>query len=102
MSFPIDQMVLQKIREADQKGTFAALSDYGPLSRILLARLGVAHFEAWALTGYGHLGRQAGKPRLLGVLIILQAGLESAMRHDSLSRMMRTTGLVYENALLSR
>ena len=102
MSFAVDQQVITRIQMADKQGEIASLADYPPLAKILLSRMGVAHFEAWAVTGYGHLGRQAGRPRLLGILVILQAGVDSATRQDSLSRMMRTTGLVYENALLTR
>ncbi len=102
MSFPIDQKILDQVQKEVAEGRSASLVEHAPLAHILMARLGVAHFEAWAVTGYSRLGRAAGKSKLLGVLIVLQAGIDSASRHDSLSRMMRTTGLIYENALLSQ
>jgi hypothetical protein len=102
MSFPLDDRWVKYIQAIEKRGETASLSEYEPLTKILLARMGVAHFEAWAVTGYGHLGRQAGLSRLLGVLVILQAGVDSVSRHDSLNRLMRATGLIYENALLSR
>jgi hypothetical protein len=101
-SFQVDQSVWQKISQAESQGHLVPLADYEPLSRLILIRTGVAHFEAWGVTGYGYLGRLAGKPRLLGILVILQSGVDSVTRHDSLSRMVRMAGLVYENALLSQ
>jgi hypothetical protein len=102
MNFPLEAAALKRIFDGDRRGEIVSLAEYPPLARVLMARLGVAHFEAWPITGYGHLGRQAVQPRLLGILVILLAGVETASRHDSLSRMMRATGLIYENALLSQ
>lgn len=98
MSFPVDAAMLAAVVQAERQGIVASFSQYGPLQKLLLARLGLAHFEAWAVTGCGHLGRAAGRPRLLGILVIL--GAPSVSRYDSLSRMMRSTGLIYESALL--
>jgi hypothetical protein len=102
MSFPIDAAAIERIQEIEKGGQTASLAQYEPLTRVLLARLGVAHFEAWAVTAYGHLGRASGKVKLLGVLVILQSGMDTVSRHESLSRMMRATGLIYENALLAQ
>ena len=102
MAFPLEPAVLARVRQADQRGEIASLSDYEPLAHLILARTGVAHFEAWALTGYGQLGRLAGKPRLLGILVILQAGSDTIAKNEAIGRMIRTTGLVYENALLAQ
>lgn len=100
-AFPVDPQLLSDVHDQDARAQVATLTDYRPLSQLVLARTGVAHFEAWAVTGYGHLGRQAGRTRLLGVLVVLESGVESYTRQDSLARMMRSTGLIYENALLS-
>lgn len=102
MSFPLGQEIMDRVIQADRNGEIASLADYGPLTKLVLARTGVAHFEAWALTGYGHLGRLSARPRLLGVLVILQAGVDSIARRESIARMIRTTGLAYENALLAQ
>lgn len=100
MSFPVDAAMLTAVVQAERQGIVASFSQYGPLQKLLLARLGLAHFEAWAVTGCGHLGRAAGRHRLVGILVILEAQARSASRYDSLSRMMRSTGLIYESALL--
>ena len=102
MSFPVDESVLIHLSHEFPKGEVVSLATYPPLQRAMMARLGVAHFEAWALAGYGPLGRQSGRPRLLGVLVVIQSGVDSFTRHEQLGRMIRATGLVYENALLSR
>ncbi|OFZ82510.1 MAG: hypothetical protein A2583_11265 [Bdellovibrionales bacterium RIFOXYD1_FULL_53_11] len=102
MSFPVDQTMLEATMHAVTRGECAYLSEYPPLAKLLLARTGVAHFEAWAVTGFGRLGRAAGIPRLLGILVVLRAGTESASRRESVIKMIRTAGLVYENTLLSQ
>lgn len=101
MSFVVQSEALKAIGEAQQKGGVFSLSQYPPLAAILLAKTGVAHFEAWPITGFGPLGRASGKVRLIGVLVILQAGTQSVLHNDSLQRMIRSTGLIYENTLLS-
>ncbi len=102
MSFPLHSDTLQWILEGSKRGDFVSLSQYSPLGNILMARTGVAHYEAWPVTGYGPLGRQASYPRLLGILVILQAGVDTALHEASLKRMLRSTGLIYENTLLSQ
>ena len=103
MNFPISDELMRQIvqsqRETDQS---FSLANYPPLAHVLLSRVGVAHYEAWVITGYGHLGRVAGTARVLGFLVILQAGIESMTRYESVNRMMRATGLIYENTLLSQ
>lgn len=101
ISVPVDEKLIAAISRPDSLGQPISLSDYGPLAQILMNRFGTAYFEAWAVTGFGPLGRAAGRARLLGVLVILKAGTESATRREILSRMMRSTSLVYENAVLS-
>ncbi len=101
MNFVIEPEALAAVIHVTQQGQLASFSNYAPLSKMLMKRLGVAYFEAWAMTGFGSLGRQTGRPRLLGVLVILQAGVDSAAHFASLSHMLRTSGLVYENTLLS-
>ncbi len=102
LSFQVDPALIERLTEAGKLGELISLSDYPPLAEILLSRLGIAYFEAWAITGYSHLGRLAEKPKLLGVLVVLQAGVESLLKKEALGRMVRATGLIYENAVLSR
>ncbi|MBI3534341.1 MAG: hypothetical protein HY072_02470 [Deltaproteobacteria bacterium] len=89
------------MNEAAQRGEIFSLTQYSPLANILLAKTGVAHFEAWPLTSYGPLGKMSGKLRLVGILVVLQAGVDSVLHREALIRMLRTTGLIYENMLLS-
>jgi hypothetical protein len=102
MSFPLNGEAIRKVQTQTRTGETPSLADCEPLARLILARFGISHFEAWALTGFGPLGRLAGKPRVLGALVILHSGVESVSRHESLSRMLRSTGLIYENSILSQ
>jgi len=102
LSFPIDESVFRHIVECEKRGELASLSEYPPLVQMIQARMGIGHFEAWAVAGYGPLGPRSGLPRLSGVFVLLQSGVDSYTRRDSLSKMIRATGLIYENSLHSR
>lgn len=85
---------------ADEKTTGAAsLTEYVPLASVLMQKLGVAYFEAWVMTGFAPLGRLSGKRQILGVVVILNAGIDSALQRESLERVLRSIGLVYENTI---
>jgi hypothetical protein len=105
LTFPIDESMLQRLTALTLQGSEEArnegrriLSENAALARIILVRTGVAHFEAWPVFRYSALGRAAGRPRLHGVLIILQAGEAAYTRGESIGRMIRSAALVYENA----
>jgi hypothetical protein len=89
LGFAIDRASLRKIRDCSRSGKVASLASFHPLSQALLQRMGIAHFEAWAVTN--------SEASLLGVLVILHSGVQSNRHRDFLIRMMRTTGSLYEN-----
>ncbi|MBL7716195.1 MAG: hypothetical protein JNL01_12090 [Bdellovibrionales bacterium] len=111
---PTGQMILQAHAGLEAVGPIPALAfpvphqsitkyaGYEPLQNLILARFGTAHFEAHAVTAFGTLGRIASRPQILGVLVVLQSNVDSALHQESLSRLMRTTGLIYENAVLAQ
>ena len=106
LAFPIDPGTLEKLtqlflQEGDEpkRESKELLTAMPSLARIILVRTGVAHFEAWPVFRYSVLGRAAGRPRLHGVLVILQAGEAAYTRGDSIGRMIRSASLVYENTL---
>tara|TARA_Y100000590_G_scaffold393717_2_gene472226 strand:- start:2473 stop:4125 length:1653 start_codon:yes stop_codon:yes gene_type:complete len=97
LNFSIDSKTQEEILNLAQKGRVASLAHYGPLANLLLKKLGVAHFEAWSLTSYlDPRKNQITRPRLLGILVVVQAGLQSSASRDALMSMMRTTGIVFE------
>ena len=59
------------------------------MSKMMIAHLNVAHFEAWAVTSEADV---SGTPKLVGVLVILNAGFRSAQSRPVLSKMLRETG----------
>lgn len=101
IQFTISDQLLRKVYDGSKSGELVNIAEYEPLAQALVRHCGSAHYEAWAVTGYGYLGRTSGKLRFLGVLVVLQAGTETMARKDSITRMLRVAGLVYENALLS-
>ena len=97
MTFPITAEVISRLQQAESRNEILSLTEYPPLARAIMNRMGIAHFEAWPVTG-----KQAGANCLQGVLVILQPGVDSDLHRESIARMMRATGHTYENALLSR
>ena len=71
------------------EGKVASLNNYGPVSKMMIAHLNVAHFEAWAVTSEADVSVT---PKLVGVLVILNAGFRSAQSRPVLSKMLRETG----------
>lgn len=92
LSFPLDSVASHKIVACIEEGKIASLSNYEPLAKLLLSRMGIAVFDAWAVTSPGVSGT-----KLLGVLVILQSSAQSAMHFETLVRMMRTTGRTLQN-----
>lgn len=101
LSAAVDDPLLKRIETGFASGELLGIQDHEPLIRAMMTRLGVAHFEAWAMAGFGPLGRASGKVRLLGAVVILQSSVESYSHREHLGRMIRAAGLVYENALLT-
>lgn len=71
------------------EGKVASLNNYGPINKMIIAQLNVAHFEAWAVTSEADV---SGTPRLVGVLVVLNAGFRSAQSRPILSRMLKEAG----------
>lgn len=79
----------EQIESFASEGKVASLGNYGPISKVMLSHLNIAHFEAWAITSDSEV---SGTPKLVGVLIILNASFRSAQTRPILSRMLKETG----------
>ncbi len=79
----------EQIENFAKEGKVASLSNYGPMSKMMIAQLNVAHFEAWALTSEPDV---SGTPQLVGVLVVLNAGYRSAQSRPILSKMLKEAG----------
>ena len=85
MSFPIADEVVSTISQNARQKKAASLSQFTPLCKVILDRFGVAHFDAWAVTS------REGK--FIGVMVILQAGFQSALHKQALTRLLSTISL---------
>ncbi len=94
MAFPLPLSAIKKIQECSQKNKLASLSNFEPLSSLILAREGVACFEAWAITT--PVRSYQISPQVLGVLVILNSGIHSTQNRDFVVKMMKTVGTLYE------
>ncbi|MCC7441285.1 MAG: hypothetical protein IT285_06620 [Bdellovibrionales bacterium] len=97
MSFPVFDDDLARVHAEARAGTVTRLQRCEPLAKLVLARLGVAHFEAWAITGYtGPAGPTPREPALLGILVAVQAGSGSAAQAAAIQRLIRVAGGILE------
>lgn len=96
MAFPIHKDALTLIVQSARERKLASLATYPPLSKVLLDRIGIAHFEAWALTTFARIDDPEKIPALLGILVILQAGVQSTEQRPSIVKTMRAASLAYE------
>ena len=70
-------------------GKVASITNYGPISKIMISNLNVAHFEAWAVTSDAEVSNGS---KMVGVLVVLQAGFRSAQARPTLAKMIREAG----------
>ncbi len=83
MTFPIVPAVLDTILRTEAEGKQASLAEYSPLAKMIMSKMGIAHFEAWPVTGRG---------KLQGVLVILQPGTDSNLHRGALNRTIQIAG----------
>jgi hypothetical protein len=80
-----------QVEQLSENGRIASLNNYGPMSKLMLGQLNVAHFEAWGVTSSPEV---SGQSKMTGVLIVLQAGMKSAQVRPSLARVLAEAGNV--------
>jgi hypothetical protein len=59
------------------------------MSKIMISNLNVAHFEAWAVTSDTEVSNGS---KMVGVLVVLQAGFRSAQARPLLAKILREAG----------
>ncbi|MGE0616453.1 MAG: hypothetical protein AB7P04_12515 [Bacteriovoracia bacterium] len=100
IAFQVDPESVSQIQNCVVRRKLASLAHYEPVTRMLMERLGVAVFEAWAVTTPGPTPDvttpDGATIRLHGILIILQSGVQSSIHRDALVHMMRSAGAAYE------
>ncbi len=78
-----------QVEQLAEQGKVSSLTNYGPINKLIIANLNVAHFEAWGVTSSSEVSGQA---KLVGVLVILQAGIKSAQSRPAIARALRESG----------
>lgn len=94
MSFSLGDTLVNRIHEEELRGRKYSLWDHAPLSRLLMSRLGISTFDAWPMIGAK--GWMGGRGKLLGVLVIAQAGVESTIHRDFLGTLLDRASRHYE------
>jgi hypothetical protein len=80
-----------QVEQLSESGRIASLNNYGPMSKLMLGQLNVAHFEAWGVTSSPEV---SGQSKMTGVLVVMQAGMKSAQVRPSLARVLGEAGNV--------
>ncbi len=80
----------QQVEKLANEGKVASVSNYAPISKLMMTSLNVGHFEAWVVTTDTEISGQSS--RMVGVLIVLQAGFRSAESRPILARILREAG----------
>jgi hypothetical protein len=78
-----------QVEQMADEGKVASISNYGPMSKLIISHLNVAHFEAWAVTSHPEV---SGKSKLVGVVVVLQAGMRSAQARPLIARILKDAG----------
>ncbi len=78
-----------QVEQLADDGKVASISNYGPMSKLIISHLNVAHFEAWAVTSSPEISSQS---KLVGVLVVLQAGTKSAQARPILAKILKESG----------
>jgi hypothetical protein len=116
MSFPIDPEMGASLEKLAKEGALDSLTierlfrSYGPLSRLLLARLGSVHFKVWGINrqsvqaGASLSPAQVVRNSFYGVIVVLDdvkrnPEIFAIAETEYLPRVLRTAGLLYENSL---
>lgn len=95
LQLSLSEDALRRIEDLTSTGLVASLAQFEPLAKLLIQRLGVSYYEAWVLSST----RENQPNQIYGLLVILQASLDSIQRRDFLMSMIKTTGLIYDREL---
>jgi hypothetical protein len=79
----------QQVERLANEGKVASVSNYGPISKLMMSNLNIAHFEAWVVNSDPET---SGTSRMVGVLVILQAGFRSAQTRPILANIIKEAG----------
>jgi len=85
--------LIVEIHSDDAKGKPRNLWDHAPLARLMLTRLGIAHFEAWPMVH--RVPPSQGPSRFLGVLVIAESGIDSMLHREFLGSLLERASRVY-------
>ncbi|MBS1958870.1 MAG: hypothetical protein JST80_05290 [Bdellovibrionales bacterium] len=79
----------QQVERLASEGRVASISNYGPMSKLMISNLNTAHFEAWVVNSDAET---SGTAKMVGVLVILQAGFRSAQTRPVLANILKEAG----------
>ncbi|MBS1962455.1 MAG: hypothetical protein JST04_09580 [Bdellovibrionales bacterium] len=93
MSFALETGLVTEIHAEVARGRALNLWEYPPLVRVMLTRLGIANFEAWPMTEARN--PHAGPPRLLGVLVVAESGVDSVLHREFMGALLERASRHY-------
>ena len=79
----------QQVERLATEGKVASVTHYGPIHKLMLSNLNVAHYEAWAVTSEREISQGS---KMVGILIVLQAGFKSSEVRPQLAKILKEAG----------
>lgn len=78
-----------QVEQLAEQGKVAAVTNYAPLNKLIVSRLNMGQFGAWAVTTSSEI---SGLAKLVGVLVILQTGPKAAQAKPMIAKVLKESG----------
>jgi len=79
----------QQVETLAGEGKVASITHYGPISKLMIANLNIANYEAWTITSDPEV---SGQSRLVGVLVVVQPIFTGPQSRPILAKVLREAG----------
>lgn len=78
----------QQVETLANEGKVASITNYGPLSKLMVANLNIANYEAWTVTSDAEV---SGESKLVGVMVVIHPNFKQQSR-QVLAKILREAG----------
>jgi|GEM_PF-3197381 len=79
----------QQVETLAGEGKVASITHYGPISKLMIANLNIANYEAWTITSDPEV---SGQSRLVGVMVVVQPIFTGPQSRPILAKVLREAG----------
>jgi hypothetical protein len=79
----------QQVENLASEGKVASITNYGPISKLMIANLNIANYEAWTVTSDPEV---SGQSKLVGVMVVVQPNFRGSHARPVLAKILREAG----------